>query len=382
MPPSRSATCTSPLRGRHAPRPARGQRHPAPARPARRCRRSRRAAGRNRRLGHPARPPARRAFMRTFAGLGLRGGMRAWPALRSSPVISASRFLSVISCLFQHADIAPVAQDGGAVGNADQFGNAVGDDQHRGAAVAQRAHLGEQPFGAVEIERGRAFVEDQDLRVRTASARAMVIHCLRPSGSVPTSACGSTGSPDSSSISSAARATLRVLRQRFGEQTVRAHEDVVDDRAFVGDQHFLIDGGDAERAAFGRGRRAFRPGWTPSRCRSAECRRRPWPWCSCRSRCRRRWRGFRPRGPKRTRRPAPGSARNTSSRRGPAIVSRPECRRILAVASKTWMTCRVMNGRCDVEGRRFGAAMVGRPEREIRACRRVGSAGRRKNWSR
>jgi hypothetical protein len=55
--------------------------------------------------------------------------------------------------LLEDADIATVAQHGGAVRNSDEFGDPVRNDQHGRAAIAQAAHLGKEPFGGIEVER-------------------------------------------------------------------------------------------------------------------------------------------------------------------------------------------------------------------------------------
>ena len=158
--------------------------------------------------------------------------------------------------LFQHAHIAPVAQNGGPVGNADQFGDPVGHDQHRGARITQGPHLVEQPFSAIEIQRGRAFVQDQDFRFRQQRAgngdpllqpqrqgayKCMGIHRLARQFLHQRGRAGH----------------LAGLRQGFAEQTVRAKIDVVHDRGFVGDHYLLVNGRNAQGAAFGGGGRGF-----------------------------------------------------------------------------------------------------------------------------
>ena len=86
-------------------------------------------------------------------------------------------------------------------------------------------------------------------------------------------------------------------------------------RAFVGHQHFLVRRWKCPRAGSRAGSRAFRRGWKPM---AAVDRQDAGDdlgdACSCRSRCRRRWRGSRPAAPRRSSRPARGSARSTSSR--------------------------------------------------------------------
>ena len=67
--------------------------------------------------------------------------------------------------LVQRAHRHAVAQHGGPVGDLDKLGNPVGHDEDGAALRRKLAHLPEQPLGRLEIERRRAFVEDQHARV-------------------------------------------------------------------------------------------------------------------------------------------------------------------------------------------------------------------------
>ena len=158
--------------------------------------------------------------------------------------------------LFEHADVASVAKHGRSVGDTDQFGDTVGDDQHRRAGVAQCPHLGKEPFGRIEVERCRALVEDEDLRLRQQCARYRD----------PLLEAKRQGPGERVRVDVFARKLLHkllgagdfaLLRQRLGKEAVRSHEDVVDDAAFVGDEYLLVDSRDAERAALSRRRRRF-----------------------------------------------------------------------------------------------------------------------------
>ena len=53
--------------------------------------------------------------------------------------------------LFQHADVAAVAQHRRPVADASHLGDAVRDDDHGGTVVAQLAHLREQTLGGIQI---------------------------------------------------------------------------------------------------------------------------------------------------------------------------------------------------------------------------------------
>ena len=158
--------------------------------------------------------------------------------------------------LFQNADIASVAKDRGAVGNANQLGDAMGDDQDRRAAVAQSAHPRKQPLRGIEIERRRTFIEDEDARFgeKGACNRDPLFQAERQRANQRMRIDGLAGK-----LFHQLGGTrhLALLRQRLREEPVGAHEDIVDDRAFVRHEHFLVDSGDAERPAFGRRGRRF-----------------------------------------------------------------------------------------------------------------------------
>ncbi len=98
----------------------------------------------------------------------------------------------------------------------------------------------------------RSSAADDSSRISTlgshSSARPIVIHCLRLSGSPP--AGWSSGEIETGQLhhQRLRRRDLRAGRQRFREQPVSADIEVVEDRALVGDQHFLEHGRDADRA--------------------------------------------------------------------------------------------------------------------------------------
>ena len=154
----------------------------------------------------------------------------------------------------ENADVATVAQHGRAVGDADELGDAVGNDQHRRSGIAELAHLREEPFGGIEVERSGGLVENEDPRIaqKGAADGDPLLEAKRQR---------SRKRPDvdrraDEIVHERLRgAHLGRARHGGGEEAVGAHEQVVDDRAFVGDEHFLEHGRDADIARLVRGER-------------------------------------------------------------------------------------------------------------------------------
>ena len=198
--------------------------------------------------------------------------------------------------LLQHADVAAVAHHGGAVGDADQFGDAVGDDEDGGAAVAQLRILTNSR--SVESKSSAAEVSSRISTLGShSSARPMVIHCLMLERQRADQGMSGSMSALRSAlrIMLAARSHLAVLRTAsWVNSPSTPMKRLSTHRAFVGDQHFLEDCGNARERGSRRRRGRLAQHGDRARCRSAARRTSPWPACSCRSRCRRRWRGSRP----------------------------------------------------------------------------------------
>ena len=153
--------------------------------------------------------------------------------------------------LFQATDVLAVAQHRRPVGNAHQFGDAVRDDEHAFSLGLQLPHLAEQAFSGFEVERGRGFIQNQDLRIGQQGA--------------------SNGDPlfeterqVADGIAEVQLKAQQLVHQRCGfgdllvamhraaEQPVGAEVQIVQHRAGVGNQHFLENIGDAHAAGFDR----------------------------------------------------------------------------------------------------------------------------------
>ena len=147
---------------------------------------------------------------------------------------------------FQNPNIHPIAQHRSAVTDPDQFRNPVGDDDDGATAVAQRAHLGEQTLGGIQIQRCGRLVQDQHPRLAQQGA--------------------ADGDPLFDIQRQAANRHLRVNRdarelthqggspiifflgtQGAGPQAIRADVQVLGHRALIGNQNFLKHSGNTRR---------------------------------------------------------------------------------------------------------------------------------------
>ena len=165
--------------------------------------------------------------------------------------------------LLQYAYVAAVAHDGGAVADADQFGDAVGDDDDRGPHVAQRAHPVEEPFGGIQIESRRRFVQDQHpwLHEKGATDGDPLFDGERQPPGVHLRI---DLQPRQLLHQHPGRVGLLPGRPRLREETVRAHEQVVGHGTVVGDQDLLENGGDPGAARLDRGARRMAEDGDPS----------------------------------------------------------------------------------------------------------------------
>ena len=181
------------------------------------------------------------------------GGMRAF-AFRPGDQVQ-DLFLGDLF-LVQRAHRHAVAQHGSPVGDLDKLGDPVRHDEDGAALRRKLAHLPEQPLGRLEIERGRALVEDQHARVRQHAAgdrdplldrqRQLANDRLRVEIEAQQLAHDLLGP-----------GIAFVIGLRGREQPVRTQEQVVDDRAFIGNKHLLVDVRYAQRAGFRGVRRRF-----------------------------------------------------------------------------------------------------------------------------
>ena len=102
----------------------------------------------------------------------------------------------------------------------------------------------------------KSSAADDSSRMRTLgsvrSARAIVIHCLMLSGRSPTGVSRSRSKPSSSPIKRTCLGDFLLPGEVRAKQIVGTDIQIVEHRAFVGDEHFLVDIGNPERLRLDR----------------------------------------------------------------------------------------------------------------------------------
>ena len=123
----------------------------------------------------------------------------------------------------------------------------MSDDQDTGARVAQLADLGEQAFGRIEVESGGGFVEDEKLRLRQQRAADgdPRLEVQRQRAGWHFKVKIETGQFGHQRLG---RLTFGRSRQCPRPKAVSPEIEIVEQRAFVGDQHLLKHGGDPDPA--------------------------------------------------------------------------------------------------------------------------------------